>query len=245
MVNQRTIQMIVKQDHELESEAGKANDSLARHRWHWTLDESNPDRFESIREYARLVGRNEATIRTMANACVDHLRTGRDIQTAVQLQTVKESDRQITEAVARATKTSVVTTRQHHKDDVDKVRTVVADAREAEPDMGPEREQQVIDRSAGLIAAERKARKASDQQRRKSKPLQVLVVEGDLASARTALEKALKDARSLDLAEIEEELADSLRAMIDRVIAIGQLVQLALGRGVDVDWDAELEKIGG
>jgi hypothetical protein len=40
--------------------------TLARHRWHWTLDESNPERV-SISAYARQVGRSPQVIQVYAN----------------------------------------------------------------------------------------------------------------------------------------------------------------------------------
>ena len=42
-----------------------ASEELARHRWHWTLDESNPDRV-SFSEYAAGVGRHKSQIQSFA-----------------------------------------------------------------------------------------------------------------------------------------------------------------------------------
>jgi hypothetical protein len=236
-------QEIIEQDHKLETAADRASGKLAEHRWHQTKDPNGPG--HSFTDYARAVGRSVKAISAMVNGFVVQLQTGGDLQEIIQLQGVKEADRQVTEAVAKAAKVSVHTARTRHRDDVDKVRNAVAEARAEEPDFTPDREQEIIDRSATLIAAERKARKASQQQRRKSQPLQVLVVEGDLASARIALEKAKDDVRLLDLGEAEEEVAEALRATIARIVALAQLVQTALGGQVEVDWDAELAKIGG
>ena len=58
---------IVLQDQELEAQRDDASASLAKLRWQWTLDESNPKRV-SIRSYAEQVGRAEKTIRSMAKA---------------------------------------------------------------------------------------------------------------------------------------------------------------------------------
>ena len=55
----------VVRDRELESVQQRSIEKLAQHRWHWTLDDSNPDRV-SIAEYARRVSRGRATIHRMA-----------------------------------------------------------------------------------------------------------------------------------------------------------------------------------
>ncbi len=57
---------VVAADHEMEQSASKASEALAKHRWHWTLDESNPDRV-SIRAYAQAVGRAKQTIQKYVN----------------------------------------------------------------------------------------------------------------------------------------------------------------------------------
>lgn len=57
-------QEIIDTDHRLSLEAETAQQQLAQHRWHWTLDESNPERV-SIRQYAREVGKAYTTIHGM------------------------------------------------------------------------------------------------------------------------------------------------------------------------------------
>ena len=67
----------VARDHELEAAHEKTSEALAKHRWHWTLDESNPERL-TIQEYARRVVRGRASIHRMAYgyaAFVPELRT--------------------------------------------------------------------------------------------------------------------------------------------------------------------------
>jgi hypothetical protein len=56
---------VIETDHRLEEAAGRTAGELAGHRWHWTLDESNPGRV-SISEYARQVGKSQSTISVMA-----------------------------------------------------------------------------------------------------------------------------------------------------------------------------------
>jgi hypothetical protein len=235
---------IVERDHALEKSATRANEALAKHRWHWTLDKSNPDRV-SFSVYGRAVGRHHKRISEMANAwAIIAQDPTRDLQDEIQIQSVKQTDRGIVEAVAKATGTSVVATRQHHRDDVDRVRNQVAEAREQD-DFTPEREQEVIEHTAQWINAERKARRVQETQRKRSTPLQVLVVEGDLVRARDQLRKTMADAQLLDLGALEEVFLESLRDAIARVVALAQLVQSLLGETPNVDWDAELAKIAG
>jgi len=54
----------------LEKSAESASEQLAKHRWHWTLDETNPERV-SLRAYARDVGRAESIVRKYANSYAD------------------------------------------------------------------------------------------------------------------------------------------------------------------------------
>jgi hypothetical protein len=51
----------IQKDHELEGRAERSSEALAKHRWHWTLDPSNPGKV-SQREYARAVGRSQTTV---------------------------------------------------------------------------------------------------------------------------------------------------------------------------------------
>lgn len=236
---------VIERDHKLEVEADRAGGALAELRWHWTLDESNPDRV-GFREYARQVGRNESVIRSMANGCAASQRTGRPIQEAVASQYVKQADRDITNAVAKATKTSVTTVRKAHQEDVRRVRNTVADIRESEPDMSPEREQEVIETSAQMIAREREATKARQQQRRKSKPMQFLVIEGKIQRARDAVDDALNTARTeLELGELDDELVTALQDAANRLRAVVGMLQTALGIEAETDWDAEFSKMAG
>lgn len=240
---------IIETDRRLESEYGRAGEALAQHRWHWTLDGSNPEPRYDFATYGRMVGKTGQTIGQMVQAYVEAKdNPSLDLQTTLQLQHVKSGDRAIVQAVAEATGTSVVNTRQHHREDVNRVRNTIAERRETEgAAFTPEREEQVVTDMARSIAAERKAAKASREQRRKSTPLSVLVVEGDLEKARLALTKALEDSHALDLGDLDQALLDGLREAIDKITALANLVQTALtGAAPDgIDWDAELAKIGG
>src|SRR5882757_1101672 len=237
---------IINEDHRLE----KAADELAKLRWHWTLDESNSNRV-SFSEYAHAVGRSETRIRQHASAYAQFVQfdaqaSKQTLQDIIDLQNVKQADKEIVSAVAKATGTSINDVRNRHKDDIERVRNTVADAREIESDFTPEREQEVIQRSAKFVAAGRKAEQTRRDLRKKSPPVQVLVVEGDLQRARDALTKALEDSHALDIEGIDESFLDGLRDVVNRVVSLAKLVQTALTDvTADVDWDKELERISG
>src|SRR6516164_1842111 len=57
---------VISQDADLESAIERDTAALAELRWHWTLNDSNPNRV-TISEYARQVGRVKSTISTMVN----------------------------------------------------------------------------------------------------------------------------------------------------------------------------------
>jgi len=97
---------VVETDRRLETEAERASDALAGLRWHWTLDEANLKRV-SFSAYARAISRDESTVRTMASAydrivnIGDDLRSGRTVQEEIQLQAVRQADRDIVEETAK------------------------------------------------------------------------------------------------------------------------------------------------
>jgi hypothetical protein len=101
-----------KRDAELDASASSASEELAKHRWHWTLDESNPKRV-SLRQYAKDVNRGYATIKTQANgyaAWVEGERS-RPLSDEITLANMGEERQAATEAVAKATGKSVNTMR--------------------------------------------------------------------------------------------------------------------------------------
>ena len=61
------INALLEHDGELEAANEEAQIALAYHRWHWTKDESNPERV-SIEAYARQVGKHESDIRKYVHA---------------------------------------------------------------------------------------------------------------------------------------------------------------------------------
>src|SRR6188768_316273 len=99
---------VVETDHQLEGAHDRASQELARHRWHWTLDESNPDRVTPY-DYAKAVGRKQPTIFRYAKGWALFMQrtntpgvstTGFTVQDAIRLAELKVEDQQFAEAIA-------------------------------------------------------------------------------------------------------------------------------------------------
>jgi hypothetical protein len=60
---------VIEADRRLESSANETSLALMEHRWHWTLDESNPDKV-TISEYARQIGCSFTNIKRYAKGFV-------------------------------------------------------------------------------------------------------------------------------------------------------------------------------
>jgi predicted nucleic acid-binding Zn-ribbon protein len=236
---------VVETDHRLETAAEKASDDLAKHRWHWTADEANPERV-TFSQYARAVGRDPDTIRNMVVGYVgflDDQGTGRTVQDHIQLAIVRESDREVIEETAKGLGLAVSTTRAQHKDDVSRVRDAVADATEQKPDITPDERRAVARRTATNIAKSRQIERESRQHLRERKSALAVMLEGELTKARYGLIGALNYAREIDQATFPGEFLEQIQRSLGDIDALVKLVRSAVGGAADIDWDAELEKL--
>jgi len=239
---------VVETDRRLETEAERASDALAGLRWHWTLDEANLKRV-SFSAYARAISRDESTVRTMASAydrivnIGDDLRSGRTVQEEIQLQAVRQADRDIVEETAKGLGLAISTTRAQHKDDVSRVRDAVAEATEREPDITPDERREVARRTATNIAKSRQIERESREHLRERKSALAVMVEGELTKARYGLIGALNYAREIDQATFPAEFLDQIQRSLGDIDALVKLVRSAIGGAADIDWDAELEKL--
>jgi len=235
---------VIAEDSRLESAATRTSEELAKHRWHWTLDESNAARV-SLREYARLVRRDERTIRAQANAYAllaaeqetaaagrrnfsEHLeraRVGADKEAAI-------------DAIAKAGGTSFKTARM--KPDV--VRDVIDTARER-VDRGAESSMEdALRRAAEDRARTERTNERLKQERSERHTLRYTEIEGHVAAAMQRLRKALDTAEGVEFSDEERELiADSL----GKLRAVLNLIDVRIVGETNINWDAELAKLGG
>ena len=223
----------------------KATDELAKMRWEWTLDQSNPDRV-SFSAYARQVGANEATIRVMANGYAAWLTDSYvDVRTPGKPQTVSDhielakmgAERQVAvKAVAKHSGASVTNVAGHKRAEVD---AVVHTARERAVDRGTTVEHE-IERAAEWREKARRSAKREQDEKREQATMRYIEIEGDIGAAMQRLRKIL-NAADVGFSEEEREL---IVESLGRLRALMNLIDVRIAGKVDIDWDAELAKIG-
>ncbi len=121
---------VIEEDHRLEKSAEGSWADLLKLRWHWTLDGSN-DKRVSMRAYARAVGKSHTVIERSVAA--HKLRRGNPRLPpgdAWERARYSAETGAAIEAVAKARGVSLVTARQHHKDEVETVKAVARDRAE-------------------------------------------------------------------------------------------------------------------
>jgi hypothetical protein len=245
-------QEVITEDARLEAATTTASEALARHRWHWTLDETNRDRV-TIRAYAKAIGRSKSMVYSYANGYArweaDRTRTDsltedgvgqRSLADAIALADMSAEKEAVVEAVAKARGVGIRTVRDTRSTEVARIREA---AREQ-----AERKGTTVEHEAARMAewaanveknrAARNAERAAD--RRDRLGLDYWQLEGTLHKAKKILTDALAQARAIDWEEEHQELlADTLNG----VKALLGLIDLAVTGTADVDWDAELEAL--
>lgn len=229
----------VKIDNQLEAVADASSEALAQHRWHWTLDESNPDRV-TITQYARDVARVQTTIRTMVRGYEmwvdvrdhEHL-TLRDCITKAS----QSSDTTAAvEAVAKVTGKALSTVERFDKAEVIAVRDEARDRAESK---GTTVEEEV-DHVAKWRAKGRKSRAKRDAARKQRHSMRFIEVDGALTAVRKALAATLVKATDVPFDEEERQMMDDSITKLEAVLA---LLKLELTGKSNIDWDAELAKL--
>jgi predicted nucleic acid-binding Zn-ribbon protein len=232
----------VETDHRLERSASKATEALARHRWHWTLDESNPLRV-SIRAYARDVGRGFSTIRTQVNGFVawSQGERARPLAEVIERTAMSAEKEEIVDAVANANKVGFQRARQSYSPDVSRVRDAVEHAVVRKPDMTAEDRAAYAKRTADNLARSRASEEQRTADRRRQQTARFMLVDARLSHARRDLLDALENARLGGFGDGEIAL---LETAVSAIRAVTALLDSAISGASNVDWDAELAKIG-
>jgi hypothetical protein len=131
---------VIDKDRKLELASDKATERLAELRWHWTADETNPDRV-TLTAYAKAIGRTQPAVTFMVNAYDEWISHNRDNSLIYYMERAKVgTDRAaVHEAVALARRVKPSTVRgasgrgaKYAKD----VRAVIAEARELAEERG-------------------------------------------------------------------------------------------------------------
>lgn len=230
-------QSVVQTDRRLEESAERATEELAHHRWHWTMDDSNPDKV-GFTEYARAVARSHTTIAKQAKGYADWKDNREEISLpeAIDRAQISVERQAAIDAVAKVTGTSFTSVRQGRSEEVREVRDQARDRAERR---GTSYEEEVEH-----VAEQREKSRASAssyrEQRTGRRSLRYVEVEGHLAAAKRRLTDALRVAQDVGFEPEEIELLTDTLAQVKAVL---NLIDMRLAGDVDVDWDAELEKL--
>jgi hypothetical protein len=241
---------VVTEDARLEATAAGADEALARHRWHWTLDPSNGRRV-ALRQYAREVGRDIKTIHTHAHGYAAWIAQGdeaspitedgvgqRTLGDQIERAGMSAEREAVVDAIAEAEGIAPSTVMRTRKPQVSRIREM---ARERAEDHGTTVEHEAR-KIADFSVKAQKARQRTTAERKAQVPLNVLELDATLTKAKRWLATALDQARALDweenpdAADHQEILQDTLNG----AKALLGLVALAIGGAADVDWDKEL-----
>jgi len=231
----------VAEDHRLEAAHEKSIEQLARHRWHWTLDESNPDRV-SLSEYARRVSRRLSTVQKMAHgyaawtgdrgSAVGGPVTLGDFIEQAHLGAEKA---EATEAVAAATGKSFSTVARGQRTEV---KTVLDTARDRAERKGTSVSDE-IPKVADWREKSRQARQSELDHKRATRYV-LVELEGHLGAALRRLREALKLAREVDFDSEETELISDSIEKLKTSIA---LLDVRVTGETMVDWDSEFARV--
>ena len=233
----------VAEDARLEGAAERSVVDLAHHRWHWTLDESNPDRV-TFTEYAAAIHRHRVTVAKQAKGYADWmLREGDSLRGPlseyVDRANISEERQAAIEAVAVATGTSFQVARQGRTEDV---KSVLAVAREKVERGTAADMTEGIEKAGADLKRSITSEKKQGEDRKERHSLRYVAMEGHIANAMRRLREALAEAQDVPFTDEERELiADSLA----KLRAVLNLIDIRVTGTTTVDWDAELAKMGG
>lgn len=228
---------VIQTDHDLELTATRASGALAKHRWHWTMDESNPGRV-SFSEYARQVNRNVAAIHRDAHAHVIASTSGRSPDEARTLARMGAETGAAAEAVAKTRKISTQTVHNKRMSEVRRVRDI---ARQRAEERGTSVEEEAP-KVAETIVRHEQAQQAEADEKAEHTDIRFVEMEGYLVKAKRELLRALKLA---PVVPWDDESKELLTETVGNVKALLALIDTALSGVSGVDWDAEFAKVAG
>jgi len=230
----------VEVDKRLEEAVESTRLELAQHRWHWTRDETNPDRV-SIREYARAVGRSQTTVADIVNAYTEwSVRGAPDTEFGDYQARAKLRGDTLTaaEAVAKARGVTLDSARRHHTDEVRQVKAVAQERAERK---GTTVEAEVAS-VADMRERVRQSGRNREAERKASHSLRYIEAEGKVAVAMRNLRAVLADTEGVEFTAEEREL---LSAAFGQLRAVLNLLDMRIIGTANIDWDAEVAKLDG
>ncbi len=228
---------VVQEDTDLETRIERMSNRLAKLRWHWTLDESNPD-CVTVAQYAREVGRAHNTIKKYAHGYgLFQLHGGvQSIHESIERAAMGVETEVATEAVASARDLSFGHTRKKRGTEVRRVREI---ARQRAEDKGTTVEEEAPKAAEQIVRVE-KAGKQISAERKEKLGLRFVEMEGKLDKVKRELVDAVRLAQEIGWGDEEVELLQHDLANIKSLL---HLIDMALVGSADVDWDTELSKL--
>lgn len=232
-------QAVIDVDAALEGAAEEASIELYRHRWYWTLNPENPERISS-EKYGKAVGRAKTTIRLHAKSYAQWLKDDSKSLSEYAVRANSSEERSLViERVADAHGVSfktVASTREYHDD----VSNLLEQAKNKAAKTGEELPM-AITAVCDFYVKGVEQRKREVLRFREQHGVRFAGVENDLTAARNAVQKALHVAMQIDWTDQESLiLAESIR----KLVALTQLIDMAVTGTIEVDWDAEMAKLG-
>jgi hypothetical protein len=228
---------VIAEDRRLEKGVASSSEALMRHRWHWTLDESNAARV-SMSEYATAIGRTRQTVSQYANGWAIKSRRNLPASEALQQATMGEETAAAAHAVANARGLTTTSARQSRPVEIRRVREM---ARERAENRGTTIEEETAKAADWIVKSEQVTEKAKDE-RKQRLGLRFIELEEVLQRMRREGVKAVNLASEIEWGDEEREL---LSATLVNVKALIELTNLALVGAADVDWDSELASLEG
>ena len=229
---------IIAEDRRLLNQIESASEALGQLRWHWTLDETNPDRV-SMTEYARQVGVDRTQIGRYARAHQYWLSRDPRVTTytdALELGRMGAETYAATEAIAQSRGRSIRTVRDNYGKEVERVREIARERAEKHGTSVAEEAPKVAETITRAEAAGRQIK----AERAERIGLRYVEMERLIDSAKRTLVGAVNLAHEIDWGDEERQL---LSNSLNNLQAVVKLIDMAFVESVDVDWDAELARL--
>ena len=230
-------QNVIDEDRRLNGQIESSSEALAQLRWHWTLNEDNPDRVP-MREYARLVGSTYSSIARYARGYIlfrDHAEVATVTEATLRAETHTEREAAI-DAVAQSRGQAFTNVHANRRTEVNRVLTAARDRAER---YGSTVEEEAPKVAAAVVRAEQ-ADKTTKERRAQRLGLRFIEMEGLLDNAKRTLLRAVQLAHEIEWGDEEREL---LHGSVTNIQALLKLIDMAFVEGTAVDWDAELARI--
>lgn len=233
---------VIQEDNRLDRRHQSSLSALCEHRWHWTLDETNPERV-SLAEYARQVGRASSTINTQAHGFAFWVDAGRpdspSLTDFIVRANMGEEFGTVIETIAQARGQSYRTTREQFSG---YARVVASQARQIvanDPSLDyRDAVRQLVNGGEDEVLTDELRAEKQEMRRNVFRHTDAI---GAIYRGRQATANAIELVRNVQWTD--EEHAQLADAVAKFAAAVGLLEVAILGSKQNINWDAELAKL--